>query len=345
MSSCTEPQWFPRPITDSFESSLDALERQEEDRKNRLTNIANVSARIPIGLGAGAPGAGSDGSVGTPGNGSVIGGGGSSVRGPSSIARSGSQPYARHRYYPPPSPTSTSLYSRGGNNSNDGRYMTMATPPALASARRIRHYRRTNTPRSAASPSSAYSGATASYSRNVAFMDASRNSAFSAVDGDGGGGDYDGISMVGSETPGVVGATANTSQDNESFGATSASFLGVSSPLFQSPLAAGGGGHSPWHSHYQEQRHQHHEEEEGAEVEEFTQQQQQMSYYSQEYQRNRYSQFEAASTPREATTSTMTPPPINPMSAGRHVDSRDGQSRGYGQRRSRRRGWEEANDS
>ena len=46
-----EPQWFPRCISDSIESSADLLERLEEDRKRRLRSIANVSARTPIGLG------------------------------------------------------------------------------------------------------------------------------------------------------------------------------------------------------------------------------------------------------------------------------------------------------
>ena len=50
-SSIIEPQWFPRPITDSIESNLDLLERLEEDRKRRLRSIANVAARTPIGLG------------------------------------------------------------------------------------------------------------------------------------------------------------------------------------------------------------------------------------------------------------------------------------------------------
>ncbi|KAL3789690.1 hypothetical protein HJC23_003891 [Cyclotella cryptica] len=45
-----EPQWFPRPITDSFESQLDQLERLEEDRKRRLRAIANVPAKNPIGF-------------------------------------------------------------------------------------------------------------------------------------------------------------------------------------------------------------------------------------------------------------------------------------------------------
>src|SRR5210317_1790421 len=86
----TEPQWFPRPITDTIESSLDQLERLEEDRRRRLRNIANVAARIPIGLG------GTEDRAGTTG---AAGGSGVSPK-PNNLSSRPSN-YGRYRYYPP----------------------------------------------------------------------------------------------------------------------------------------------------------------------------------------------------------------------------------------------------
>eukprot|EP00569_Conticribra_weissflogii_P003822 CAMPEP_0171334608 /NCGR_PEP_ID=MMETSP0878-20121228/4771_1 /TAXON_ID=67004 /ORGANISM="Thalassiosira weissflogii, Strain CCMP1336" /LENGTH=268 /DNA_ID=CAMNT_0011835729 /DNA_START=216 /DNA_END=1023 /DNA_ORIENTATION=- len=200
----------PPPITDFRESTIDALERQEQDRKNRLHNIANVSARVPIGFGPGAAAQG----------------------GPplSSLPGSASQSYTYHRYYPPPSPLSASLYSR-----ND---RFMATPPPISSITRRTRYRRTNTPHSGVSGnSSGYSGGSISHSRNAAFVDSTRNSAFSAV---GGGRASVDVGSVRSRV------TNNSSVNNESFGGASSSFPGVSSPSFHSPMV-GDGGRSLWH--------------------------------------------------------------------------------------------------
>ena len=92
-----EPQWFPRPITDSIESSLDLLERLEEDRKRRLRGIANVNARLPIGMEGGGEGS----------NNTSL-----SPKVPSGV---GPNNYSRYRYYPPP-------------ESGSGRLESMATP-------------------------------------------------------------------------------------------------------------------------------------------------------------------------------------------------------------------------
>lgn len=48
-NSLVEEQWLPRPLSD-YESSLDAIERLEEDRRRRLRSIATVPARTAIGL-------------------------------------------------------------------------------------------------------------------------------------------------------------------------------------------------------------------------------------------------------------------------------------------------------
>ncbi|KAL7460160.1 hypothetical protein ACHAXS_000624 [Conticribra weissflogii] len=279
--STTEPQWFPRPITDSRESTLDALERQEEDRKNRLRNIANVSARVPIGFGPGS------------------GQGGSSIS-PLPVPVAASQSYANHRYYPPPSLSSASLYSE------DDRFMT--TPPPISSVTRRIRYRRTNTPHSAISGnSSTYSGRSISYSRNVAFVDSTRNSAFSAVEG--GRASVD-VGSVRSRVP--RGVANHASDNNESFGGASSSFLGVTSPSFQSPMV-GVGGRSLWHGNHSRQV-----DEEGS-----------------------------LTTPTNATTTMTTPPPVShaPHSARRIVDRDRSEEQSNEQRRSRRRGWEEVNES
>ena len=89
-----EPQWFPRPITDSIESSVDLLERLEEDRKRRLAGIANVSAITPIGLGGceDRHSGSSNHSSPTP--------------------RSGNNhDYSKYRYYPPAEDIAASLHT------------------------------------------------------------------------------------------------------------------------------------------------------------------------------------------------------------------------------------------
>ena len=129
-NSPREPQWFPRPITDSIESSLDLLERLEEDRKRRLRSIANVAARTPIGLG----GVEDRGHAGSASNLSP------------KPAAPGNNNYSRYRYYPPPSDASASLHSSYQRNNN--RFMT--TTPASVTTRN-RHYRRGTTPRSTVS--------------------------------------------------------------------------------------------------------------------------------------------------------------------------------------------------
>mmetsp|Transcript_19472 Transcript_19472/g.35028 ORF Transcript_19472/g.35028 Transcript_19472/m.35028 type:complete len:298 (+) Transcript_19472:38-931(+) len=133
-NSPREPQWFPRPITDSIESSLDLLERLEEDRKRRLRSIANVAARTPIGLG----GIEDHGHAGSTSNLSP------------KPAAPGNNNYSRYRYYPPPSEASASLHT---SYQRSDRFMT--TTPASVTTRRDRHYRRGMTPRSAVSSATA----------------------------------------------------------------------------------------------------------------------------------------------------------------------------------------------
>eukprot|EP00573_Skeletonema_grethae_P002206 CAMPEP_0201691218 /NCGR_PEP_ID=MMETSP0578-20130828/4436_1 /ASSEMBLY_ACC=CAM_ASM_000663 /TAXON_ID=267565 /ORGANISM="Skeletonema grethea, Strain CCMP 1804" /LENGTH=378 /DNA_ID=CAMNT_0048176379 /DNA_START=75 /DNA_END=1211 /DNA_ORIENTATION=+ len=90
----SEPQWFPRPITDTIESSLDLLERVEEDRRRRLRSIANVSARVPIGLGG----------TEDRGNAGATSGANVSPKPPSNLSNRPGH-YGRYRYYPPPDET------------------------------------------------------------------------------------------------------------------------------------------------------------------------------------------------------------------------------------------------
>ncbi len=149
-----EPQWFPRPITESIESSLDLIERLEEDRKRRLRNIANVPARTPIGLG----GVEDRGHAG----GSASGGHQSPKPPNSNMISGGCNDYARYRYYPPlvALPSSSSLaavlvdtpsdlaalhesYTRGSTDSQQ------QPIPSSSVITRNRIYRRGATPRSA----------------------------------------------------------------------------------------------------------------------------------------------------------------------------------------------------
>ena len=148
-----EPQWFPRPITESIESSLDLIERLEEDRKRRLRNIANVPARTPIGLGgvedrghAGGSASGCHQSPKPPPNSSMSG---------------GCNDYARYRYYPPldalPSSSASLIldtpsdlaalhesYTLGSTDNHQQHSM-----PSSSVTTRNRIYRRGATPRSA----------------------------------------------------------------------------------------------------------------------------------------------------------------------------------------------------
>jgi len=152
-----EPQWFPRPITDSIESSLDLIERLEEDRKRRLRNIANVPARVPIGLGGveDRSHANASGSHQSPK--------------PNSNSSGGCNDYARYRYYPPldavPSSSSSSASVAGSSvametpynlaalhNSytlgNDDSHITQRSMLSSSVTTRNRVYRRGATPRS-----------------------------------------------------------------------------------------------------------------------------------------------------------------------------------------------------
>lgn len=90
----SEPQWFPRPITDTIESSLDLLERVEEDRRRRLRSIANVSARVPIGLGG----------TEDRGNAGATSGANVSPKPPGNLSNRPGH-YGRYRYYPEPDQT------------------------------------------------------------------------------------------------------------------------------------------------------------------------------------------------------------------------------------------------
>ena len=144
-----EQQWFPRPITDTIESSLDHLERVEEDRRRRLRSIANVAARVPIGIG------------GTEDRGN--GGAGTTA---ANVSPKPNKPgnYGRYRYYPPPEETpaneSISLHRS---------YTTTATPASSFSplvTGRSRDRRRNNT---------AAASAAAQHSRRAGGASASRN--------------------------------------------------------------------------------------------------------------------------------------------------------------------------
>jgi len=134
-NSPQEPQWFPRPITNSIESSLDLLERLEEDRKRRLRNIATVAARTPIGLG-GVEDRGHAGSASThspkPAN-----------------CPGGANEYSCYRYYPPLSLSAGAL-SHASYHRNDRLSMNSSTTLAATSVltRTNRQYRRGTAPRS-----------------------------------------------------------------------------------------------------------------------------------------------------------------------------------------------------
>ena len=132
-----EPQWFPRPVTDSLESSLDLLERLEEDRTRRLRAIANVAARTPIGLG---------------GVEDRAHGGSTSNLSPKASAP-GSNNYSRYRYYPPPSEASASLHVSYRRSER----LCPTTSPVTT---RNRHYRRGATPRSTTTSGTAMNGTT-----------------------------------------------------------------------------------------------------------------------------------------------------------------------------------------
>jgi len=106
-----EPQWFPRCISDSIESSADLLERLEEDRKRRLRSIANVSARTPIGLGG----------VEDRGPGS----------GHSPKPKSGNNnDYSKYRYYPPSTESAAELHTSYTTNER------LTTTPAVTMRRK-----------------------------------------------------------------------------------------------------------------------------------------------------------------------------------------------------------------
>jgi len=162
-----EQQFFPRPITDTIESSLDLLERVEEDRRRRLRSIANVAARVPIGLG------------GTEDRGTAAGGGGvvgANVSPKPSNASSRPSNYGRYRYYPPPDETpmdeSISIhrsYTQAVSSSNSplvtGRsrdrrkHTTTTTTAAAAAMRRAAAARGVSVNTSTTSPSAASSSA------------------------------------------------------------------------------------------------------------------------------------------------------------------------------------------
>lgn len=196
-----EPQWFPRPITDSIESSLDLLERLEEDRKRRLRSIANVVARTPIGLG----GVEDRGHTGSAGNLS-----------PKPAGAPANNAYSRYRYYPPPSDASASLHT---SYQRTDRFMT--TTPSSVTTRRDRQYRRGTTPRSTTVSSGA--------------MDttAMRDGARTPVDGIGT------AATPAANDRAYMDDTQDTSyQRNQSFRSSSSSIAFLSPPL--NPRAGGG---------------------------------------------------------------------------------------------------------
>ena len=134
-NSPQEPQWFPRPITDYIESSLDLLERLEEDRQRRLRNIATVAARTPIGLG-GVEDRGHAGST--------------STHSPKPASCPGSSnEYARYRHYPPLYLTADALI-HASYHRNDRSVMNSSTTLGAMSVvtRTNRQFRRGTTPRS-----------------------------------------------------------------------------------------------------------------------------------------------------------------------------------------------------
>ena len=138
-NSPQKPQWFPRPITNSIESSLDLLERLEEDRKRRLRNIATVAARTPIGLG-GVEDRGHSGSASTH-----------SPK-PAASCPGGANEYSRYRHYPLLSLSSAgALSSHASYHRNDRLPMNSSTTLATASVltrTNNRQYRRGTAPRS-----------------------------------------------------------------------------------------------------------------------------------------------------------------------------------------------------
>ncbi|EED89868.1 predicted protein [Thalassiosira pseudonana CCMP1335] len=133
--STSEPQWYPRPITDSIESNLDLLERLEEERRNRLRNIANVKAKVPIGLEAVASSSSANGAAPPASSGSLS-------PHPSSARATTLNNYSQHRYFPPPTTpaASSSIY----HHHHRDRIAVNTTP---ASSRRVRHYRNVRNPR------------------------------------------------------------------------------------------------------------------------------------------------------------------------------------------------------
>ncbi|KAL7516155.1 hypothetical protein ACHAWX_001205 [Stephanocyclus meneghinianus] len=133
-----EPQWFPRPITDSFESQLDQLERLEEDRKRRLRSIANVSAKNPIGF----CGESAGNSPAVPGTAAA------SVAG---NHRHSQNSYSQHRYYPPPAEETTPEFHR---HQQDLRAAVNPAPASASTSSRRRHYRNIRATRPSANSSS-----------------------------------------------------------------------------------------------------------------------------------------------------------------------------------------------
>ena len=96
------------------QSSVDLLERLEEDRKRRLRSIANVAARTPIGLG-GVEDRGHAGNNQSP------------------KPKGGQNDYSKYRYYPPSSETSASLHESYQQKER------LTTPASVNSGRRDRH--------------------------------------------------------------------------------------------------------------------------------------------------------------------------------------------------------------
>ena len=149
-----EPQWFPRPITDSIESSVDLLERLEEDRKRRLTGIANVAAITPIGLG-----------------GCEDRHGGSANHSSPKPKSGNNNDYSKYRYYPPVEDVAASLHTSYQKNE---RFSNVSSrQPKVGQRNYKRGNKSSTTPRSTTSSSSA--AATTPASNDRAFnMDNSR---------------------------------------------------------------------------------------------------------------------------------------------------------------------------
>jgi hypothetical protein len=136
-NSIVEEQWLPRPLSD-YESSLDAIERLEEDRRRRLRSIATVPARTPIGL-SGIEDRGHAGST--------------STHSPKPSGGSSSNAYNRYRHYPSPEVVDRNRLATTVGQHQQPTLSAAPLPPLLppdaAVATTRRQYRRTTSASSA----------------------------------------------------------------------------------------------------------------------------------------------------------------------------------------------------